>query len=260
MNRVKNRLSLARQKQEYFAGMEADSELQEVARRCLWWTSADEALGDTRQFLCHVMVYGLWQDAVVIRRRFGREQLMAALAHAPAGLFDLRSWPYWHRVLGLPVPPRPLRQIPGGPVGAASSKSDFHVHSTCRLTLGRVAEPDFDDQHTVLVASLDDIAATKLAVVTQRAAARDYVDVAAMLRHGLDLAHALACAKAVYRHEFDPMLGLKALSYFGDLPELPKEIGEFLAAAAAKVHDIREVQAVAPRITPESFRKILKPN
>src|SRR2546423_8382637 len=56
------------------------------------------------------------------------------------------------------------------------------------LTLGRISDPDFDDPYTVLVASLDDIAAMKLAGITQRAAARDYVDLGAMLRHGLDLA------------------------------------------------------------------------
>src|SRR4051794_1823347 len=105
--------------------MTADSELEEVARRCVWWAAADEALANTPQFLCHVMVYGLWQDAVIIRRRFSSAELRHALEHAPAGLFDLRSWHYWHQVLGQPVPLRPSRQIPGWPEGIASSKSDF---------------------------------------------------------------------------------------------------------------------------------------
>lgn len=123
------------------------------------------------------------------------------------------------------------------------------------LTLGRIAEPDSDEQTHLRVASLQDLAATKLAVITQRAAPRDYIDLAAILKQGLNLSHALACAKAVYRNEFDPMLGLKALSYFGDLPELPKEVSDFLSAAAAEVQEIPEVHAVAPRITPESMRK-----
>ena len=135
---------------------------------------------------------------------------------------------------------------------------DIRVSFFGGLTVGRISEPDLDDQHTMLVAALDDLAAMKLAVITQRAAVRDYLDLAALLRHGVELARALACAKAVYRHEFDPMLGLKALSYFGDLPELPKEIADFLATAAAGVGDIPEVQASASRITPDSFRKIPK--
>ena len=136
---------------------------------------------------------------------------------------------------------------------------DVRVSFFGGLTLSRVSEPDMDDQGTVLVASLNDLAAMKLAVITQRAAARDYVDLAAILHHGVDLTHALACAKAVYRHEFDPMLGLKALSYFGDVPELPKDTANFLAITAAKVRNIPEVPAAAQRITPDSFRKILKP-
>src|SRR5438093_9311215 len=107
--------------------MIANPELQEVARRCVWWANPDEALADIPRFLCHVMVYGLWQDAVIIRRRFSSAELQDALAHAPAGLFDLRSWHYWHHVLGLSVPPRPRRQIPGLHLPNPSSKSEFHL-------------------------------------------------------------------------------------------------------------------------------------
>jgi hypothetical protein len=71
------------------------------------------------------MVYGLWHDAAVIRRRFSTHDLVDALRHAPAGLFDLRSWHYWHHVLREPVPPRPKREIPGLKANAPSSKSDF---------------------------------------------------------------------------------------------------------------------------------------
>ena len=109
--------------------MTLDAELNEVAGRCLWWARPDEALADTRQFLCHVMVYGLWHDAAVIRRRFSASQLREALAHAPAGLFDLRSWHYWHRVLSQPVQERPTRRFPGPEVATTSSKLEFNAPS-----------------------------------------------------------------------------------------------------------------------------------
>jgi len=108
--------------------MTVDSELQEVARRCVWWAGADQALADQRTFLCHVMVYGLWQDATIIRRRFSADELHDALNAAPAGLFDPRSWHYWHHLLGQPVPPLHRRRIPGSLAARASSKSDFHLH------------------------------------------------------------------------------------------------------------------------------------
>ncbi|MGI8603783.1 MAG: nucleotidyl transferase AbiEii/AbiGii toxin family protein [Verrucomicrobiales bacterium] len=136
---------------------------------------------------------------------------------------------------------------------------DVRVSFFGGLTVSRVSEPELDDQDTILVASLDDVAAMKLAVITQRAATRDYCDLAAILRAGLSLGYALGCAKAVYRHEFDPMLGLKALIYFDDLPSLPKDTADFLAAAAASVREIPEVPITASRITPESCRKLPKP-
>lgn len=85
------------------------------------------------------------------------------------------------------------------------------------------------------------------------------MDIETVLRRGLDLATALACAKAVYRHEFDPALGIKALRYFGDVPELPKATTDFLADAAAKVCEIPEVKAAATKITPDCFRKTQQP-
>jgi hypothetical protein len=105
--------------------MDPNDELQEVARRCVWWASPDQILARPGLFLCHVMVYGLWKDVVIIRKRFSKDELRNALRDAPAGLFDLRSWHYWHHVVGLPVPPLPSRQIPGKPPGPVSSKSNF---------------------------------------------------------------------------------------------------------------------------------------
>ena len=81
----------------------------------------------SRRALPHLGLNKLHASFQVTGRGFPRDELADALAHAPAGLFDLRSWHYWHRVLGQPVPPRPTRQIPGEPNGAASSKLDFHV-------------------------------------------------------------------------------------------------------------------------------------
>jgi hypothetical protein len=130
-----------------------------------------------------------------------------------------------------------------------STRNSLRVSFFGGLPLGRVGHPETDPQNTVLVASLADLAATKAAVITQRAASRDYVDLAAILRSGLDLGYILGCAKAVYRNEFDPILGLKALSYFGDLPDLPGEIVEFLRSAAAQAVQIPEVQLASPRIT-----------
>lgn len=70
--------------------------------------------------------------------------------------------------------------------------------------------------NNVHVASLLDLAGTKASVVQVRAEAKDYVDLDALIAAGVDLPHALAAARAIYREGFAAQATLKALSYFGD--------------------------------------------
>jgi len=90
------------------------------------------------------------------------------------------------------------------------------------LKLNRVQDPDVMQDNGIQVASLLDVAATKLATIQQRAQARDYEDLAAIVSAGISLADALGAAAAVYGNEFNGALSLKALTYFadGDLPNL----------------------------------------
>ncbi|MHC1789829.1 hypothetical protein [Solidesulfovibrio sp.] len=85
------------------------------------------------------------------------------------------------------------------------------------------------------MASLLDIAGTKVAVVQKRAEAKDYLDIDALLQHGIALPTALAAGRVVYGRSFNPLVSLKALSYFRDLPTLPVAVGERLLAAVAAV-------------------------
>jgi len=87
----------------------------------------------------------------------------------------------------------------------------------------------------VHVASLLDVAGTKVLTVQQRAQARDYLDIDALIRHGVDLSQMLAAGAAVCGREFNPMLTLRALSYFGDVPSVPDDVQERLQAAVRAV-------------------------
>jgi hypothetical protein len=71
--------------------------------------------------------------------------------------------------------------------------------------------------------------------VQQRAQARDYVDIDALIRHGIDLPQLLAAGAAVSGRSFNPLITLKALSYFDDVPTLPPDIQERLRRAVAAV-------------------------
>ena len=105
------------------------------------------------------------------------------------------------------------------------------------LGLHRVEDPEPAEGNEILVASLLDLAATKAKAVQDRAEARDYLDLDQLLAAGIDLARALAAARAVYGPKFNPILSAKALCYFcdGDLETLPQEVRSRLTAAAGQV-------------------------
>jgi hypothetical protein len=113
------------------------------------------------------------------------------------------------------------------------------------LDLGHVLDPDVALGTSIKVASLLDIAATKLAVVQKRAEEKDYIDVDAILRSGVTLTEALIAARTVYGERFNPVVTLKALSYFDDVASLPPDVRGRLSLAVADVN----VASLASRST-----------
>ena len=108
--------------------------------------------------------------------------------------------------------------------------------------LARIRAPVIAEDNGLGVASLLDIAGTKAAVVQQRAQARDYIDVDALItRGGIDLPTQLAAARAAYGPHFAPTPTLKALTYFGDgdLTTLPNDVKTRLMHAVGAVDPLR---------------------
>jgi Nucleotidyl transferase AbiEii toxin, Type IV TA system len=107
--------------------------------------------------------------------------------------------------------------------------------------LGRIRDPLVCFDNRLHVAALDDLAATKVAVIQARAEAKDYVDIDALITAGVALPRALAAAKLIYGKQFAPTPSLKALTYFndGDLPALPADVKRRLAMASAAVDPLR---------------------
>ena len=106
----------------------------------------------------------------------------------------------------------------------------------------RICAPLRAEDIGLKVASLLDLAGTKAAVVQQRAQAKDYIDVDALItRGGIDLPTHLAAARAVYGAHFAPTPTLKALTYFGDgdLPTLADAVRRRLGQAAMAVDPLR---------------------
>lgn len=87
--------------------------LEAVAKRLFWWEEPSGALADPVRFLAQVMVYGTPEDLGVAQLHFPAEAFRKVLDAPPPGLFDPRSWAYWHAVFGLAIPPSPPgRRIP----------------------------------------------------------------------------------------------------------------------------------------------------
>ena len=127
------------------------------------------------------------------------------------------------------------------------------------LTIGRVGQPDRCEDNHVWIASLLDLAAQKMKVILVRAEPKDYNDIYTLLKAGVTLPEALGATKALYP-EFNPVLSLKALAYYGEptLVTLPTNIREYLTEESAKVESVKLIPKVASSIRPSmSMRKTL---
>jgi hypothetical protein len=121
-----------------------------------------------------------------------------------------------------------------------------------RIEFGRVGEPDRTDDGMLVIASLDDLMATKLKVVLQRVESKDYRDIAAMLEAGVSLAKGLASARQLFGPAFQPSESLKALVYFegGDLATLTGSEREVLIRAASTVRELPESALLSTSLLP----------
>ena len=107
------------------------------------------------------------------------------------------------------------------------------------LRIGQIAPHEHVQGMNLFVASILDIAGAKAAVIQKRAEAKDYLDIDALIRHGVDLSTILAAGLGVYGRAFNPLVTLKALSYFEDVPALSKDVRTRLLAAVAGVQAAR---------------------
>lgn len=140
-----------------------------------------------------------------------------------------------------------LQETPNGlTVLVRSGQGDVKVSFFGSIDFGRVGEPEQTDDSVLCVASLDDLMATKLKVVLQRNEAKDYKDIAAMLKSGVSLARGLAAARTMYGPNFQPGESLKALVYFegGDLDTLTRQEKEILINEVDDVRELPEIKSI----------------
>lgn len=131
------------------------------------------------------------------------------------------------------------------------------VHSHVKLSFfgtigfGRVGLPDWTEDRVLQVASFEDLMATKVKVVLQRAEAKDYRDIAAMLKAGISLPNGLAAAREIFGPNFQPSESLKAMAYFadGDLHTLTHNEKSALVTAASAVRALPKVEILSRQLS-----------
>jgi hypothetical protein len=119
------------------------------------------------------------------------------------------------------------------------------------FNVGRVGEPDMTEDGILQVASFDDLMATKVKVILQRAEAKDYRDIAEMVKAGVSLARGLAAAREIFGTHFQPSESLKAMVYFndGDLSTLTKDEKNTLIKAVSAVRELPVVTILSRQLT-----------
>lgn len=112
------------------------------------------------------------------------------------------------------------------------------------IDIGWINEPHLTKDGILLVASLEDLLATKLKAILDRAETKDYRDISEMLSANVSLERALAAFAKMYGK--DPSLPLRAMGFFkdGDLPSLAKTDQDILRKARDRVSEIPEIELV----------------
>jgi hypothetical protein len=82
-----------------------------IAQRVFWWGKPEEWIEDTLRFVAQVMAYGDWEDVRTTLNLLGKEVFLDVLNNPPPGVFDQKSWTFWHLYYHQPVPPMPIRKL-----------------------------------------------------------------------------------------------------------------------------------------------------
>jgi hypothetical protein len=118
------------------------------------------------------------------------------------------------------------------------------------IGFGRVGEPELTEDGVLRVASLLDLAGTKIKALLQRVEAKDYLDIAALLDAKVSLGQVLAAARALFGPAFNPLVAQKTLTYFegGDLASLPAEVKRLLIRHAVGDVDVPSMTKLSDRL------------
>lgn len=89
--------------------------LKQLAEKYIWWKSPEEALQIPDRIIAQVMNIGDYDDVQALLEQIGESRFRDVLVNAEIGMFNERSWSYWHYRLRLAnlgeVPAMPTRKL-----------------------------------------------------------------------------------------------------------------------------------------------------
>lgn len=85
--------------------------LLQIAKTYVWWKPPEQTLQDLDLFIVQLMAYGASDDVLWTLDILGPGVFKHALRHSPPGIFDKRSWTFWHTKLNV----EPIPGLPGEP-------------------------------------------------------------------------------------------------------------------------------------------------
>ena len=158
----------------------------------------------------------------------------SAQAFAPEELLSRVSW------LAAPEPRVLQRQGDTLTIEVGGDGGTVKLSFFGGIRFGQVRPPDRAADNGRKIASAEDLLALKLAVIHERVEAKDYVDIHALLKAGLDLAQGLSCLDALHPLATNWVIALKTLVYFkgGDLGTLPDGVKRDLEEAVRRVREV----------------------
>jgi hypothetical protein len=201
----------------------------------------------------------LWSELAVVPSGFvlyGGTALALRLGHRESVDFDFFAHnPLDHRALEREVPwlqaAQALQEEPNTrTVLVSTGDGTVKVSFFGNIGFGRVGEPELTADGVLRVASLLDLAGTKMKALLQRVEAKDYLDIAALLRAEVPVEQILGAARTLFGPAFNPLIAQKTLTYFegGDLESLPAPVKQLLVMHATRDIDVELLPKVSDRL------------
>ncbi len=90
-----------------------DDRALSMAKKYVWWQSPERALANGRLLLAQMMTLATADDVRWLLSIATSADLLRVLADPPVGVFNRRSWAFWHLRLGREtIPDLPARRLP----------------------------------------------------------------------------------------------------------------------------------------------------